>query len=163
MILMLINGTGFLLTMIIVGMPASFAVPLAVFAGFVSVFIPAVGTHIGAAIPILVTSAIQGLVAGLVVLGYALVYQQLENYVLSPRISAGTMSLNGGVAFGAALAGGAIAGPIGAFVALPIAALISAAASNYARSYDVVYRSEYDTAPPEQVAVDDGPAEATQP
>ena len=163
MILMVINGAGFLLTMIIVGMPASLAVPLAVFAGFVSVFIPAVGTYIGAAIPILVTSAIQGLVAGLVVLGYALVYQQLENYVLSPRISAGTMSLNGGVAFGAALAGGAIAGPIGAFVALPVAALISAAASNYTRSYDVVYRSEYDTAAPEQVAVTDRPAEATQP
>ncbi|HEX6257572.1 MAG TPA: AI-2E family transporter [Euzebyales bacterium] len=163
MILMVINGTGFLLTMVIVGMPMSFALPLAVFAGFVSVFIPAVGTYIGAAIPILVTSAIQGLVAGVVVLGYALVYQQVENYVLSPRISSDTMSLNGGVAFGAALAGGAIAGPIGAFVALPVAALISAAASNYARSYDVVYHSEYQTAEPEQAPADDRPAEATQP
>ncbi len=163
MILMVINGTGFLLTMVIVGMPMSFALPLAVFAGFVSVFIPAVGTYIGAAIPILVTSAIQGLVAGVVVLGYSLVYQQLENYVLSPRISSDTMSLNGGVAFGAALAGGAIAGPVGAFVALPIAALISAVASNYARSYDVVYHSEYQTADPKQAPAADRPAEATQP
>jgi len=163
MILMVINATGFLLTMVIVGMPMSFALPLAVFAGFVSVFIPAVGTYIGAAIPILVTSAIQGLVAGVVVLGYALVYQQLENYVLSPRISSDTMSLNGGVAFGAALAGGAIAGPVGAFVALPVAALISAVASNYARSYDVVYRSEYQTAESEQAPAADRPEEATQP
>jgi predicted PurR-regulated permease PerM len=54
------------------------------------------------------------------------------------------MSLNGGVAFGAALAGGAIAGPIGAFVALPVAALISSTITNYARSHDVVYRSEFD-------------------
>jgi hypothetical protein len=78
---------------------------VAVFAGFVSEFIPAIGTYIGAATPILLTLAFQGLVAGVVVLGYALVYQQAENYWLSPRISTGTMSLNGGVAFGAALAG----------------------------------------------------------
>ncbi|HSK97653.1 MAG TPA: AI-2E family transporter [Euzebyales bacterium] len=162
MILMAINGAGFLLTMVVVGMPVSLAVPLAVFGGFVSVFIPAIGTYIGAAIPILLTLAIQGLVAGLGVLGYALVYQQLENYVLSPRISAGTMSLNGGVAFGAALAGGAIAGPVGAFVALPIAALISASISNYAKSYDVVYHSEYDeTTPTEQAQVGERTAPAT--
>jgi predicted PurR-regulated permease PerM len=147
MVLMAINGVGFLLTMLLVGLPATFAVPLAVFGGFVSVFIPAVGTYIGAAVPVLITLALQGTVPGLVVLGYAVVYQQIENYVLNPRISAGTMSLHGGVAFGAALAGGAIAGPVGAFVALPIAALISATVSNYAKSYDVVYRSPYDDEP----------------
>jgi predicted PurR-regulated permease PerM len=147
-LLMAINGAGFLVTMILVGLPVSLAVPLAVFGGFVSVFIPAVGTYIGAAIPILITLAVRGLVPGLVVLGYALVYQQIENLVLSPRISAGTMSLNGGVAFGAALAGGAIAGPVGAFVSLPVAALISASISNYVKSYDVVYHSEYDEAAP---------------
>jgi predicted PurR-regulated permease PerM len=144
MILMAINGTGFFAAMVIVGVPLALALPLAVFGGFVSEFIPAIGTYIGAAIPILVTLALQGLVPAVVVLGYALVYQQLENYVLSPRISANTMSLNGGVAFGAALAGGAIAGPIGAFVALPVAALISSVIANYGRSYDVVYRSDYD-------------------
>lgn len=148
MILMVINGAGFLLTMVLVGMPVSLAVPLAVFGGFVSVFIPAIGTYIGAAIPILITLAVQGLVPGLAVLAYALVYQQLENYVLSPRISAGTMSLNGGVAFGAALAGGAIAGPVGAFVALPVAALVSASISNYVKSHEIVYRSEYDDIEP---------------
>jgi predicted PurR-regulated permease PerM len=143
-ILMGINGFGFLLTMVLVGMPVSLALPLAVFGGFVSVFIPAIGTYLGSAIPILLTLAVQGLAAALVVLGYALVYQQLENYWLSPRISAGTMSLNGGVAFGAALAGGAIAGPIGAFVALPVAALISAMISNYAASHEIAYRSPHE-------------------
>jgi predicted PurR-regulated permease PerM len=147
MVLMGINAAGFFAVMLLVGLPLTFAVPLAVFGGFVSVFIPAVGTYLGAAVPVLITLALRGVVAGLVVLGYAVVYQQIENYVLSPRISAGTMSLNGGVAFGAALAGGAIAGPVGAFVALPVAALISATISNYARSYEVVYRSPYDEEP----------------
>jgi predicted PurR-regulated permease PerM len=70
-----------------------------------------------------------------------LVYQQVENYWLSPRISSDTMSLNGGVAFGAALAGGAIAGPMGAFMALPAAALITAFISNWVKHYEVVYHS----------------------
>jgi predicted PurR-regulated permease PerM len=103
----------------------------------VSEFIPAVGTYIGAAVPIALSLAIQGLVPALVVLGYALVYQQLENYWLSPKLSSDAMSLSGGVAFGAALAGGAIAGPMGAFVALPVAALITSTMANYARSYEV--------------------------
>jgi predicted PurR-regulated permease PerM len=142
MILMFINGIGFFFTMVAVGMPVALATPLALFGSFVSVFIPAIGTYIGGAIPVLVTLAIQGLTAALIVLAYVLVYQQIENYVLSPRISAQTMTLNGGVAFGAALAGGAIAGPMGAFTALPIAALISSFISNYVASHEVVYRSE---------------------
>ena len=139
MILMLINGLGFFFTMVAVGVPTTLAISLALFGAFVSVFIPAIGTYIGGAVPILLTLALQGLTAGIVVLAYVLLYQQLENYWLSPKISAETMSLNGGVAFGAALAGGAIAGPMGAFTALPVAALISAVISNYSASHEVVY------------------------
>lgn len=141
-ILMLINGLGFFFTMVAVGMPVALATPLALFGGFVSVFIPAIGTYIGGAVPVLLTLAIQGVTAALIVLGYVLLYQQLENYWLSPKISSETMTLNGGVAFGAALAGGAIAGPMGAFTALPIAALISSFISNYIASNDVVYSLE---------------------
>ena len=141
MILMVINGTGFFVTMGAVGVPTTIAISLALFGGFVSVFIPAVGTYIGGAIPILISLALQGLTAGLVVLGYVLLYQQVENYWLSPKISSDTMTLNGGVAFGAALAGGAIAGPMGAFTALPVAALISSFISNYYAANEVVYHS----------------------
>jgi predicted PurR-regulated permease PerM len=143
MILMFINGIGFFFTMVLVGLPTALAIPLSIFGAFVSVFIPAVGTYIGGAVPILVTWAVQGLVAGAIVLGYVLVYQQIENYWLSPKISADTMALNGGVAFGAALAGGAIAGPMGAFMALPIAALITSFISNYAAHHEVVYKSPF--------------------
>jgi predicted PurR-regulated permease PerM len=142
MILMVINGLGFFFTMVLVGVPTAIAISLSLFGGFVSVFIPAIGTYIGGAIPILITWALQGLTAGLIVLGYVLLYQQLENYWLSPKISSETMTLNGGLAFGAALAGGAIAGPMGAFTALPVAALISSFISNYYASHEVVYRSE---------------------
>lgn len=144
LLLMLINGLGFFATMVAVGMPVALAIPLSLFGSFVSVFIPAVGTYIGGAVPILITLPVQGLTAALIVLGYVLVYQQIENYWLSPRLSAKTMTLNGGLAFGAALAGGALFGPMGAFVALPVTALIYSFISNYRRTHDVVYHSVYD-------------------
>jgi predicted PurR-regulated permease PerM len=138
---MLINGLGFFFTMVLVGLPVAIAIALALFGSFVSVFIPVIGTYLGGAIPILITLALDGLSGALILLGYVLVYQQIENYVLSPKLSAKTMTLNGGVAFGAALAGGAIAGPMGAFTALPIAALVTSFLSNYTVSHEVVYQS----------------------
>ena len=142
LVLMVINGIGFFFTMVLVGLPVSIAIALSLFGSFVSVFIPVIGTYIGGAIPILLTLAFSGFTGALIVLAYVLVYQQVENYWLSPKLSAKTMSLNGGVAFGAALAGGAIAGPMGAFTALPIAALITSFISNYLASNAVVYQSQ---------------------
>ena len=157
MLIMIINGALFFVAMLLIGMPILFALPLSIFEAFVSTFIPAVGTYIGAAVPILVTLAVQGLVAAIILLVWTIVYQQLENYWLSPKLSAQTMELNGGVAFGAALAGGAIAGPMGAFVSLPVAALITAVISNLGKTYDVVYQSKYDT-DDDAVAADKGDA-----
>jgi predicted PurR-regulated permease PerM len=142
-LLMVINGGLFFVAMLLVGMPLVYSLPLSIFEGFVAEFIPAVGTYIGAAVPILLTLAVQGFGAALILLIWVLIYQQVENYFLSPRISAKTMTLNGGVAFGAALAGGAIAGPMGAFMALPVAALITSIISNAGKTYDVVYSSQY--------------------
>lgn len=137
-LLMIINAVGFLAVMVLVGLPVTLALPLAVFGGFVSVFIPVIGTYLGAAIPLLVTLAVEGLVAALIVLGYVLVYQMIENIWLSPSISAETMNLSGGLAFASALAGGSLAGPVGAFLALPTAALLVSFISNYAQTYDVI-------------------------
>jgi hypothetical protein len=77
----------------------------------------------------------------------------VENYVLSPRISAKTMQLHPAVAFGSAIAGASILGPIGAFLALPAAAIIQAFGSAYIHRHDVV-DSEYvrDDEPPDAQA-----------
>jgi len=160
MILMLINGTGFFFTMVLVGLPVLFALPLAIFAGFVSEFIPAIGTYIGGAVPVLLTLAVQGFAQALIVLGYVLIYQQVENYWLSPKLSSKTMTLNGGVAFGAALAGGAIGGPMGAFMALPVAALITSFLTHYRKPQEVVYHSVYEDADetPDATKAKDAPA-----
>jgi predicted PurR-regulated permease PerM len=160
LLLTAINGLGFFVVMVAVGVPVGLAIPLAIFGGFVSEFIPTIGTYIGGAIPIALTLAIQGLVPALIVLGYVLVYQQIENYWLSPKISAKTMELNAALAFGSALAGGALFGPMGAFMALPVAALICSFIKNYRHGHEVVYRSSYaedDQSAPTAEAGPEGP------
>ena len=69
-----------------------FAAPLAIFEGIVAEFIPIVGTYIGGAAPSLVAFLVSP-TPGAWALGYVVVYQQLENFFLSPRLTAKTMSL----------------------------------------------------------------------
>jgi len=62
----------------------------------------------------------------------------VENYFFAPRITARTMELHPATAFGAALAGAALLGPVGAVLALPAAAMMQAFASEWGRRYDVI-------------------------
>ena len=149
LLLTLISASLGLCIMLILGLPLAFALPLAVFMGFVSQFIPAIGTYIGAALPILTVLAVQGPGRAVILLAWVLVYQWVENMFLSPRLSAKTMELNGAVAFGATLAGGVVGGPMGAFMALPFAALITAVVKNTGKRYEVVYQSPHGDAAPE--------------
>jgi len=114
-----------------------FAAPLAIFEGVVAEFIPIVGTYIGGAVPVLVALLYQPIDA-LIVLIWIVIYQQIENYFLSPRLTARTMSLPAPVAFAAALIGGALGGILFAFLALPAAGVILAAFRTYGRYYEVV-------------------------
>jgi predicted PurR-regulated permease PerM len=148
LLLMLINALSGFAVMLILGLPPAYALPLAVFMGFVSQFIPVIGTYIGAAIPILVVLAVEGLPKAIILLVWVLLYQWVENMFLSPRLSAKTMELNGAVAFGATLAGGAVGGPMGAFMALPLAALMTALLKNAGKRYEVVYQSRHGDAAP---------------
>ena len=135
LLLAAINGALMFVTLRILGVP--FALPLAVLSALIAEFIPIVGTYLGGALPLVVALAETGPTAAIVVLVEIVVYQQVENYFLSPRISAKTIELNPGVAFGAALAGGAVGGFVGAFFALPIAATIQTFLSTYSKSYEV--------------------------
>jgi predicted PurR-regulated permease PerM len=127
------NATWLALTLI--GVPYPLA--LGLWVGLVSQFVPTIGTYLAGALPVLI-ALFHDPVDALWVLVYITLYQQFENMVLSPRITARTMSLHPAVAFGAVIAGGAIAGPIGALLALPAAASIQALVSLYAHRYEVV-------------------------
>jgi predicted PurR-regulated permease PerM len=123
------------IALMLLGVP--FALPLALWMGLVSQFIPVVGTYIGAAVPLLV-ALLSDPWSALIFLIYVVVYQQIENYLLSPRITARTMQLHPAVAFFAALAGASISGILGAFMALPAAAVIQATVSSYLTRHEVV-------------------------
>jgi predicted PurR-regulated permease PerM len=135
LLLAVINGTGMYITLRAFSVP--FAAPLAIFEGVVSEFIPIVGTYIAGAAPVAV-ALLFSLPAGIAALAYILIYQQIENYFLSPRLTAKTMSLHPATAFAAALIGGALGGLITAFLALPVAGVIQAAVSEYGKRYEVV-------------------------
>lgn len=112
-------------------------VALALWVGFVSQFLPVVGTYLAGVLPVLVTF-IDSPSKALIVLIMIVVYQQVENYFFAPRITARTMELHAAVAFGAALAGGAVLGAVGAILALPAAAMVQALVSQIGPRYDVV-------------------------
>jgi len=129
--------SAFFAFVVLTALGVPFAVPLALFLGFVSQFIPVVGTYIAAAVPLLV-ALLENPWSALIFLIYVVVYQQIENYLLAPRITARTMQLHPAIAFFAALAGGSVSGLLGAFMALPAAAIIQATVSTYLTRHDVV-------------------------
>lgn len=113
-----------------------FALALAIWVGVISQFIPAVGTYLAAIVPTLVALA-DGVGTAFVVIIVLALYQQIENLIIAPRVTARTMSLHPAVAFGSAIAGASILGIVGALIALPVAATIQAFVSTYIERYHV--------------------------
>ncbi|WP_328406685.1 AI-2E family transporter [Nocardia sp. NBC_00403] len=118
----------------VLDVPSAFA--LALWVGVVSQFIPTVGTYLAGALPVVV-ALVHSPSTALWILGFIIVYQQFENYVLQPRITATTLDMHPAVAFGAVLAGAAVLGATGALLAIPVTATVQAFAGAYVRRYEV--------------------------
>ena len=118
-----------------IGTPAPIA--MALWVGLVSQFLPVVGTYLAGILPALLTFLDSPLKA-LFVIAFIVVYQQVENYLFAPRITARTMEVHAAVAFGSAVVGGAILGPIGAVLALPAAAMLQALAGSWGTHHEVI-------------------------
>ncbi|WP_456843945.1 AI-2E family transporter [Cellulomonas sp. P5_C6] len=114
-----------------------YALPLAAFTGVVSQFVPTIGTYIGGALPVAVALAIDP-VKGLLVLAFIIAYQQVENLVFSPKVSSRSLEINPAVSFLGVIGFGAVFGPIGAFLALPVVATVQAVSSTYIRRHDLI-------------------------
>ncbi|MGA1052393.1 MAG: AI-2E family transporter, partial [Ilumatobacteraceae bacterium] len=112
-------------------------IPLALWVGLVSQFLPVVGTYLAGILPVLI-AFLDDPVSAVIVFGFIVVYQQLENYLLGPRITARTMALHPAVAFGSALAGFALLGGAGAILALPAAAMLQAIAGEWGVRHEVI-------------------------
>lgn len=112
-------------------------VALALWVGIVSQFLPVVGTYLAGVLPLLITF-LDSPFKAIIVLIAIVVYQQVENYLFSPRITARTMELHPALAFGSALAGAAFLGAVGAILALPAAAMAQALLSEVGTRHEVV-------------------------
>jgi predicted PurR-regulated permease PerM len=84
-------------------------------------FIPMVGGLIGCVVITLV-GLTDGVWTGVACLAYGVIYQQVENYVVAPRIMRRAVDIPGAVTVIAALLGGALLGVVGALLAIPAAA-----------------------------------------
>lgn len=124
---------------LVLGVPYAFA--LALWVGLVSQFIPTIGTYIAGFVPVLIALLEGGLLTVLWVVAAITLYQQVENYLLSPKITANTMQLHPAVAFGSAILGATLLGGIGALIAIPFAAVITALVNTYADHHEVVASS----------------------
>jgi predicted PurR-regulated permease PerM len=119
----------------VIGLDYAFA--LGIWVGIISSLIPAIGTYLAGALPLIVALADSGTQA-LIVLVAIVLYQQVENYLVVPRITATTLELHPAVAFMSVLAGGAIAGATGALLAIPAVAIVTALMSAAGEEYDVL-------------------------
>lgn len=113
-----INGVCSYVMMKLIGVP--FAAVLAVSVGLLGL-IPMVGATIGALLVLIVALFDSGTEAIIVAI-YYIIYQQLENYVISPKVMQRTVAVPGAITIIAALAGGTLLGVLGALMAIPVAA-----------------------------------------
>ena len=105
---------------LIIGMP--YAGPLAIIV-LVCGFIPLIGHFIGMTIVTLVSLTASLSIAAIALASY-IIYVQIENYVITPRIMKRSLSIPGLVTIIAALLGTSLLGLIGGLLAVPIAAAI---------------------------------------
>jgi predicted PurR-regulated permease PerM len=126
-----------------------FWLPLGVFAGIVGQFIPTIGTYIGVILPALF-ALVGKPINALWIIIFATIYQQVENYVFTPRVSRRTMDVHPAIALGSVIAGAALFGPIGALIGIPIAAVALAILDTFSKRHELVPElAELEDAEPE--------------
>src|SRR5690606_31252261 len=83
--------------------------------------IPNIGATLAVIIPALVAFASGGIVDALIVVGVVMVYQQIENNLISPRLLGKRLEIRPVLTLVAILVGGAVLGVIGVIIAIPLA------------------------------------------
>lgn len=113
------------------------AIALGLWVGVLSQFVPVIGTYIAAILPVTV-ALFDDPLSALWVLVALVGYQQVENLLIAPRITARAMAIHPAVSIGAVIAGAALLGGVGAVLSLPVAATIQAAVSTAMRRHELV-------------------------
>jgi predicted PurR-regulated permease PerM len=131
-----INAATTAVVFVIIGMP--YWLPLALWTGIVAQFVPTIGTYISIALPVVIGLLSPNPMVGVIALVWAILYQQVENLFIEPKISAKAVEVNPAVSFGAVLLGAALYGVAGAFLAVPVIAMLLALLNIYGHRHDLL-------------------------
>ena len=119
-IIALLDSIFVLILSLVLGLPSPIAIAMII---LVCGLIPLVGHFIGCSI-VTVIALTQSVLIGLIAFISYVVYVQVENYIVTPRIFKKTMSVPGAVTIIAALIGSSLLGLIGGLLAVPVAAAV---------------------------------------
>lgn len=109
------------LSFLIIGLPSPLA--LGVAAGILSQLIPVVGTFLGGLVPFIASISL-GTTAMIATVLVLFIYQIVENYFISPRVTKSTMEIHPAIAVFSTIFGAYTLGGVGAILALPVAATV---------------------------------------
>jgi predicted PurR-regulated permease PerM len=126
----LIAGVVSTAVLLVLGVP--FAIALGLLVAILDL-IPLAGATI-AAIIVTTVAFLDSTTAGIVILIFFIVYQQLENHVLQPVVYGRTVQLSPLAVLIAVLIGAALAGVVGALAAIPVAGTIQVLLIEYLKS-----------------------------
>lgn len=126
----LVDAVLIAVVLLVLGVPL--VIPLAVLT-FAGAFFPLIGAVTAGVVAALVALATQGLVAALIVTGAVIVIQQVEGDLLAPVVLGRTVRLHPVVILLSVTAGATLGGIIGAFLAVPVAA-VAVAVGRYLKS-----------------------------
>ncbi len=125
-----------------------YPVALGIWVGMISQFLPVIGTYIAGALPVFI-ALFESPLTALWVLVLIIVYQQIENLFISPRVTSRTMAIHPAVSVGAVIAGGSLMGAIGAVLSLPVAAIVQSLISTSRRHHELVMEMDESEDPEE--------------
>jgi predicted PurR-regulated permease PerM len=152
-----IAGVSAFIVLEILGVP--FAGPLAVVI-FVFDLIPVVGATIGGVLVGIVTAFVNFPVVLIIWAVYAIVYQQVENYLIQPQIQKRATKVEAFVVLVAVLFGSTLFGILGAILAIPVAASIQIAVIEYREYRREVAAAEEEAGGPTPAPPPEGPTPA---
>jgi predicted PurR-regulated permease PerM len=110
---------------------------------FICGLIPLIGHTIGAAI-VTTVALFHSPVSALLVLAYYILYQQIENYIIQPRIQANSTNMSPLLVFAAVIIGVNFGGLFGGLVAIPVMGCVRIALLDYLHTRHILQESTYE-------------------
>lgn len=104
---------------------------------FICGLIPMVGHTIGAII-VSIVALFTSPIAALILLGYYFLYQQIENYLVQPRIQANTTNMSPLLVFASVIVGVNFGGIFGGLVAIPVAGCLRILVLDYLKRKKII-------------------------